>query len=727
MRNCMKSYPKIQNLGSILVVEDSVMIAKTLCRGLIKLGYIVEHALTLKDALLYLKTQTFNLIVLDLNLPDGEGEAILDSLSNQQKAKIVIYTSDIDKERRNEWFRYGVLGYLSKSDPFPFVLSEIHKTMLSLLENTFYNILIVDDSAFICRQIAALLQPRNYKVFIANNGVIAEQELSQVNFDLIILDLELPDIHGEYLLKLIRKTMPSSEVPVFILTGSYNPAMLSTLIKLGANEFFTKPFVAEELLLKIDFWIGFRRSIKENRQQQKILQEYKEIVDRSTIVSKTDKNGYITYVNDAFCAISGYTREELIGHRHAIVRDPDMPNSFFKELWQTITCGLPWQGMVKNRKKDGSAYWVNAIVSPIIGINGEICEYISVRTDITHIQEVRETLKNELKITENNFQDAYHLSQQYINAINESSVVTRTDLEGHIIYANKHFYDITGYCEEEILGQKHNIIKHKDTPRAVFDELWKTIQMGNIWRGVFKNRKKDGSAYWVASTILPIKDKQENIVEYMSIRHEITEIMHLHEEIEKTQQEIIYKMGEIGESRNEETGNHVRRVAEFSKLLALKSGLDEKEATMISHASTMHDIGKVAIPDRILLKPSGLDEEEWKTMKTHSMLGYTVLSTSERPLLKAAALIAKEHHERWDGTGYPEGLKAQDIHPYARIVAIADVFDALSHSRTYKKEWSDASIVEFFIQERGKHFDPALVDIFLKNLIELIDIRTTYH
>lgn len=123
--------------------------------------------------------------------------------------------------------------------------------------------------------------------------------------------------------------------------------------------------------------------------------------------------------------------------------------------------------------------------------------------------------------------------------------------------------------------------------------------------------------------------------------------------------------------------------------------MDEKEATMISHASTMHDIGKVAIPDRILLKPSGLDEEEWKTMKTHSMLGYTVLSTSERPLLKAAALIAKEHHERWDGTGYPEGLKAQDIHPYARIVAIADVFDALSHSRTYKKEWSDASIVNF--------------------------------
>lgn len=106
--------------------------------------------------------------------------------------------------------------------------------------------------------------------------------------------------------------------------------------------------------------------------------------------------------------------------------------------------------------------------------------------------------------------------------------------------------------KKEILGQKHNIIKHKDTPRAVFDELWENHSNGQYMERCFSNRK-DGSAYWVASTILPIKDKQENIVEYMSIRHEITEIMHLHEEIEKTQQEIIYKMGEIGESRNEET------------------------------------------------------------------------------------------------------------------------------------------------------------------------------
>jgi PAS domain S-box-containing protein len=720
----MKSYPKIQNLGSILVVENSFMIAKTLCKGLMKLGYTVEHASTLKDALFYLEAHTFNLIVLDLNLPDGDGEVIIDPISNHKTAKIIVYTGDIDKEQRNELFRYGVLSYLSKSDPFSYVLSQIHKTMLSLMEDTFYNILIVDDSPFICNCITALLQPRNYKIFTANNGTLAKQKLLHVTFDLIILNLELPDIHGEHLLKLIRKTMPCSEVPVFILTGSYNPAMLSTLIKLGANEFFTKPFVAEELLFKIDFWIDFRRSIKENKKQEKILKEYKEIVDRSTLVSKADKNGYITYVNDAFCAISGYTREELIGQKHSIVRHPDTPSIFFQELWQTITSGLPWQGMIKNRKKDGSDYWVNAVVSPIIGINDEICEYISIRSDITYIQEVRETLKNELKITENNFQDAYHLSQQYVNAINESSIVTRTNLEGDIIYANQYFYDTTGYCEEEIIGKKHSIIKHKDTPRTVFDELWQTIQMGNTWKGILKNRKKDGSAYWVASTILPIKDKQENIVEYMSIRHEITEIMHLQEEIEKTQQEIVYKMGEIGESRNEETGNHVRRVAEYSKLLALKSGLDKKEATIIAHASTMHDIGKVGIPDRILLKPSSLDEEEWNTMKTHSMLGYTVLSTSERPLLKAAALIAKEHHERWNGTGYPEGLKEQDIHPYARIVAIADVFDALSHTRPYKKEWSDEAIVNLFIQERGKHFDPYLVDIFLKNLTGFIGIRT---
>jgi len=211
--------------------------------------------------------------------------------------------------------------------------------------------------------------------------------------------------------------------------------------------------------------------------------------------------------------------------------------------------------------------------------------------------------------------------------------------------------------------------------------------------------------------------------EYMAIRRDITEIIKLHEELEATQQEIIYRMGEIAESRSKETGNHVRRVAEYSRLLAQKYGLDKKESNLIASASPMHDIGKVGIPDSILQKPGSLDDSEWDIMRTHAMLGYTILQNSTRPLLQAAAIIAKEHHEKYDGSGYPLKLKGSNIHLYARIVAVADVFDALSHDRCYKKAWEDEAIFEFFEKERGKHFDPNIVDLFLNAKEEILTIR----
>ncbi len=143
------------------------------------------------------------------------------------------------------------------------------------------------------------------------------------------------------------------------------------------------------------------------------------------------------------------------------------------------------------------------------------------------------------------------------------------------------------------------------------------------------------------------------------VKDGLNEITKLNEEIENTQKEVVFTMGAIGESRSKETGNHVKRVAEYSKLLAFYYGLDEKEAEMLKQASPMHDIGKVAIPDAILNKPGRFDENEREIMNTHAALGYEMLKHSNRPLLKMAAIVANEHHEKWDGSGYPNGLKAE--------------------------------------------------------------------
>lgn len=210
------------------------------------------------------------------------------------------------------------------------------------------------------------------------------------------------------------------------------------------------------------------------------------------------------------------------------------------------------------------------------------------------------------------------------------------------------------------------------------------------------------------------------------VQEQVGDIRALNAEIVDTQKEVVFTMGMICESRSKETGNHVKRVAEYSRIFALKLGIDAEEAELIKESSPMHDVGKVAIPDAILKKPGKLSAEEFKVMESHTELGYQMLKHSHRPILKAAATIAYEHHEKWDGSGYPRGLKGTDIHIYGRITSVADVFDALGSSRYYKKAWEDPDIITFFKKESGIYFDPQLVEIFLKHYDDFCSVRDRY-
>lgn len=208
---------------------------------------------------------------------------------------------------------------------------------------------------------------------------------------------------------------------------------------------------------------------------------------------------------------------------------------------------------------------------------------------------------------------------------------------------------------------------------------------------------------------------------------DVTKVIELNDAIEETQREVIYAMGEIGETRSKETGNHVKRVALYSKELALLYGLSHKEADLLQMASPMHDIGKVGIPDAVLNAPRKLEPDEWVIMQTHAKLGYNMLKSSNKPILQAAAIVAHEHHEKWDGSGYPNRTVGEHIHIYGRITAVADVFDALGSERVYKKAWKLDDILELFKKESGKHFDPALVALFLNNLDSFLKIRDAHN
>lgn len=458
---------------------------------------------------------------------------------------------------------------------------------------------------------------------------------------------------------------------------------------------------------------------------EQILKEYKEAVDISSIVSKTDSKGVITFVNKKFCDISGYSEQELIGKPHSIVRHPDMPSEAFKEMWETIQSKKPWSGKVKNKKKNGDVYYVNTVINPIVDCDENIVEYIGIRTDVTELETIKEQLIKDLNISNENFYEAYRTAQSYQYAIDQSNILSRTDINGNITYVNQQFCDISGYTKDELIGKSHSIIKHLDSPKAtrLYKELWQTISNKKTWKGQFENISKDGKIYYVDSTIVPILDKDGNILEYLAIRRDVTNIVTFHQELENTQKEIINKMGEIVEGRSKETGSHVKRVSEYSKELAQLADLSEEDVNLLYAASPMHDIGKVGIPDSILLKPGPLDEDEWVIMKNHSKTGYDILKNSNRPILRAAAIVSYTHHEKWDGSGYPNALKGEDIHIFGRISAIADVFDALGSDRTYKKAWELEKIIDFFKKEKAKHFDPILTDIFLQNIDKMILIR----
>ena len=277
----------------------------------------------------------------------------------------------------------------------------------------------------------------------------------------------------------------------------------------------------------------------------------------------------------------------------------------------------------------------------------------------------------------------------YTNQLISSSVISKINILKEEILS---FFDLLSHKRKDII---HLNIDGKD----------EISDMANIIN----------EHLYIAEDILKAeREKSEEIKK--KVEEATHEIRELNKEIEATQRELVFRIGAIAEERSKETGHHVKRVAEYSLILARIYGLSLEESLLIKNASPMHDIGKIGIPDAVLKKPGKFTDEEFTIMKSHAEVGYKMLKHSKRSILKAASILAYQHHERWDGKGYPQGLKGEEIHIYGRITAIADVFDALGSDRVYKQAWPLSKIVALFEEERGKQFDPELVDLFLDNI-----------
>ena len=211
-----------------------------------------------------------------------------------------------------------------------------------------------------------------------------------------------------------------------------------------------------------------------------------------------------------------------------------------------------------------------------------------------------------------------------------------------------------------------------------------------------------------------------NIALETKVKHEHRRLL---TELEDSQKQMLWILAELMEATSDETGKHIHRVSEISSLLAqYHPTLGDEDVDLLFHASAMHDIGKMTVPHKILHKPGKYTEEEFVAMKVHTTNAYNLLKGSQRKLIQAAAVIAHEHHEKWDGKGYPRQLKGENIHIYGRIVALADVFDALTHNRCYKEAWEMGHVIDYMKEHSGTQFDPELVDIFMAHLDEFKQI-----
>jgi PAS domain S-box-containing protein len=294
--------------------------------------------------------------------------------------------------------------------------------------------------------------------------------------------------------------------PYIFKECSNNVELMSALC--GMNRFLdiAMTVVGESYLNEKQTIIEKEREVLDRSIQE--VTDYKYAIDESAIVAITDQKGIIKHVNDNFCKISKYSRAELIGEDHRIINSGYHDKAFIKNIWVTIANGNVWKGELKNKAKDGSFYWVDTTIVPFLDEQKKPVQYLAIRSDITERKKSQEIIEYERIELKRSIQEV----AEYKYALDESSIVAITDQKGIIKHVNDNFCKISKYSREELLGQDHRIINSGYHDKAFIKNIWVTIANGNVWKGEIKNKAKDGTYYWVDTTIVPFLDEQKKTV-----------------------------------------------------------------------------------------------------------------------------------------------------------------------------------------------------------------------
>ncbi|MGX2982565.1 HD domain-containing phosphohydrolase [Helicobacter sp. 23-1045] len=457
-----------------------------------------------------------------------------------------------------------------------------------------------------------------------------------------------------------------------------------------------------------------------------IFKQYKDLLEKSLIVIYFDKNGNIIDANNLFLNIAKYAKSEIVGRKFGSIIAADSANNI-SDIWNAIKEKQIFSGIIKSKASDNSDFYTKTIIKPIFNKQNEIMLFVCSMDDVTNFEVNKQNLERSVSVLTETSLEKDIIIDNYNSLLDRSTAMVRIKNE-RFIEVNKSCEEMFGYDRQSMINKHVSLIlKPNKDMSAIIGKIRKTLQEKGYEKLYMDCVDSNNKTIFVQVYLMGIKShKSSTYDEAYGILHNVTELFQMQKELEDVQKEVLYAMGTISEGRSRETGNHIKRVAEFTYLLSNLYGLDKKTAELYKIASPMHDIGKLAIPDHILHKPGKLTDEEFVEMKTHAQKGYDMLCFSNRSILRTAAEIALTHHEWWNGNGYPNKLEGENIPICGRIVAVADVFDALSHDRCYKKAWPINEVVEHFVKNKGVQFDAKIVDLLLENIDEFLKIKERY-
>ena len=617
------------------------------------------------------------------------------------------------------------------------------------------HVLIIEDSEMDAELLLHELRRGGYDLRYRRVDTAPELEeaLQLQGWDVILADYMLPQFSAPAALTLINSK--DIDLPFIIVSGKIGEDIAVESLKAGAHDFIVKGNLAR-LIPAIE---RERREVlvrRQRRQAEEALQKLSSAVEQtadSVIITGCD--GIIEYVNTAFERLTGYTADEVVGETPRILRSGKHDRAFYEELWGTITGRRVFRTEFVNRRKNGELYYLEEIITPIVDIKGKITHFVSTGRDITERKLHEERIARQFRrlaalrdidraITAN--LDLGSTLQTILARVTEqlqidAAAVRRVepDKPQLTLLMSHGFHDNDGH---------HQSISISDcfAGRVVLDRralILPVVDQCPVGECGIACRLFSGDSFKAYFAVpLLAKGGVEGILEVVHRQQfvpdsewlEFLETLagqvaiaidnaSLFDNLQRSNRELSLAYDTTLEGwskaldlRDQETEGHAQRVTDLTVMLAQRLGLSEEEIIHVRRGALLHDIGKMGIPDGILRKPGPLSAEEWEVMRKHPVYAYILLKSITYIL--PAIDIPYCHHEKWDGSGYPRGLKEEEIPLAARIFAVVDVWDALCSDRPYRKGWDKERVRDYLRTESGSQFDPRIVETFLAMVTE---------